>query len=284
MPAWFEQDLKAFYASVEARAIARIVMEEVSRREMVKILADPAAEWSDMQIEEISRILTALQTNEPIQYILGFAYFMDHKFSVLPGVLIPRGETEELVVWIIEDLKKKGVGGGKGIRILDIGCGSGIIGISLAREFPEASVTCADLYPIPLDITRKNAIRNVVDIEVMKMDALNLSSEWLDKSFDVIVSNPPYVTENQKSAMSLNVIDNEPLNALFVEDNDPLLFYRQISRYASKVLKSNACLYFEINEELGNETKSVVNSYFQFVEMKKDIHEKERMIKAYDGS
>lgn len=282
LPAWFEQVLKASYSKGEARALARIVMEEVSGREMISILADQEAEWSSAQLAEINRIMIALQANEPLQYILGIADFMDLRFEVVPGVLIPRGETEELVNWLIGDLKKRGAGRGDGLRILDIGCGSGIIGISLAREFPEASVTCVDLYPIPLEITRKNARLNGVDIEVVEMDALNPSPEWLKKSFDVIVSNPPYVTKKQKAQMSANVLDNEPDAALFVKDDDPLIFYRQISEYASKVLNPDACLYFEINEELGNETKSLVNSYFKFVDLKKDIHGKERMIKAYD--
>jgi len=282
LPAWFEQSLKASYSREEARALARIVMEEISGREMTNILADPGAKWSPDQLDEVNRILSALMASEPIQYILGFADFMDLRFKVIPGVLIPRGETEELLNWIIEDLKKIGAGKGDGLRILDIGCGSGIIGICLAREFPGASVTCTDLFPIPLEITKENAIRNAVDIGVEHMDALNPSTEWLKKSFDVIVSNPPYVTEKQKAAMSPNVLDNEPGAALFVEDDNPLVFYRQISKYASKVLKSDACLYFEINEDLGNESKSLANSYFKFVELKKDIHGKERMIKAYD--
>jgi len=283
LPSMFEQVLKSSYSKSEARAIARIVMEEVSGRDMISILVDQKAEWSSSQLTELDRIINALQANKPIQYILGVADFMGLRFKVVPDVLIPRGETEELVNWLIGDLKEKGVGNGDGLRILDIGCGSGVIGISLAREFPEASVTCTDLYPIPLKITRENASLNNVDVEVERMDALNPSPEWFKKSFDVIISNPPYVTEKQKAQMSANVLDNEPDAALFVKDDDPLVFYRQISEYASKVLKPDACLYFEINEELGNETKSLVNSYFKFVEMKTDIHGKERMIKAYDG-
>lgn len=284
LPSCFETELARNYNQAEAKAIARLLVEELSGKQMVEVLVDSALAWTGEQIRQIEKILTALQNNEPIQYILGFADFMDLRFAVKPGVLIPRGETEELVVWIINNLKEKGAGQGKGLRILDIACGSGIIGICLARAYPEAEIVCTDLYPVPLELTKENARLNGFDVEVFQMDALNPSSEWQDYKFDIIVSNPPYVTEYQKKRMASNVLEHEPESALFVNDDDPMIFYREISKYASKVLTESGDIFFEINEDLGNETKSLLYTYFQFVELKKDIHQKNRMIRANNGS
>lgn len=283
LPSWFENKLVESHSSEEANAIGRIVLEELSGREMVALLADQDGTWSKNHIIEIDRIISALKANEPIQYILGFADFMDLRFAVEPGVLIPRGETEELIVWIVEALKEKSTDKGKGLKILDIGCGSGIIGICLAKEFPEAEIICADLHPAPLKLTKENARNNEVNVEVMKMDALNPSTDWQKMSFNVIVSNPPYITESQKKLMNDNVLEYEPEIALFVQDNDPLIFYREIGRFATMTLAKGGLLYFEINEELGNETKSLLDTYFQFVEVRKDIHNRDRMIKAQNG-
>ncbi len=284
LPAWFEKTLLTSYSSAESRAIAKVVMEELSGKQISFLYAEQKARWSESQMNELNKIIIRLKNNEPIQYILGVAYFMDLRFAVKPGVLIPRGETEELVDWIIKDLKERDIGKGEGFRILDVGCGSGIIGISLAKEFPESKVICADLYDLPLEMSIENAKLNHVDIEVAQMDALQPTSQWLEESFDIIVSNPPYVTEYQATLMKKNVLEFEPETALFVSDDDPLIFYNQISRYASKTLKTGGCLYFEINEDFGNETKDMINTYFHFVELKKDIHEKDRMIKAHDGT
>ncbi|MCD6345907.1 MAG: peptide chain release factor N(5)-glutamine methyltransferase, partial [Bacteroidales bacterium] len=289
----FENELRDFVCSNEARALGRQVMAELTGRSMAKLLADNEACWTNNQQKRIDEILDALKNKEPLQYILGFADFMDLRFNVKPGVLIPRGETEELVSWVIDGLRDSGSeqgrwkGSGKvkeeDLRILDVGCGSGIIGITLAKEFPGAHVTCVDLHQLPLETTRENARMNKVDIEVLELDVLNPSPSWLKRSFDVIFSNPPYVMESQKASMQANVLRNEPESALFVPDEEALIFYQNICEYASHSLADGGSLYFEINDQLGNETKSLVQTYFRTVELKKDIHGKDRMIKAYDG-
>ena len=283
LPSWFERELTTIYSSEEARSMARRVMEDLTGKSYARLMADNDVLWSPDQKTRIIEIIEMLKTHEPLQYILGYEDFMEMRFEVQRGVLIPRGETEGLVYWIRDDLKKQNVGRGKDIRILDIGCGTGIIGICLAKEFPDARVTCCDAYSIPLEVTARNALLNDVDIEIKKIDILQINPESLEAGFDVIVSNPPYVTSSQASAMQSNVLDYEPSSALFVTDENPLIFYKEICKYASKNLSNMGNVYFEINEILGSETKDLVNSYFKFVELRKDIHNKDRMIKANYG-
>lgn len=284
LPLWFAGALKKDYEESEARAIARIVMEELSGKPIAALLADPDAEWSDGDLIRLRELVQDLKQGVPIQYILGFADFMEQRFEVKPGVLIPRNETEELVYWIREDWKDRLAKPNKPLQILDIGCGSGIIGISLAKELPASDVTCADLHAVPLEVSRRNAQLAGVPVRILEMDALNPDPIWWEQSFDVIVSNPPYVTESQKKDMAARVLEHEPEQALFVSDADPLLYYRQIALFASETLLPGGALYFEINESLGNATKDLLLSYFSSVELRKDIHGKDRMIKASHGT
>jgi release factor glutamine methyltransferase len=258
-------------------------MEDFRGQEFSQILAESEAEWTDKQVDKITFIIAGLKKMKPFQYLLGYADFMDLRFRVEPGVLIPRGETEELVRWILEDLKD---GSSQAItsRILDIGCGSGIIGITLAKHLPESKVTCVDKYDTPIRLTKYNARANEVSLKVLEMDALDPKPIWDDEYFEVIVSNPPYVTEKQKRQISVNVLDHEPSEALFVSDEDPLVFYRSIGVFAKDALLPAGRLYFEINEELAIETKDMLSTYFEIVEIRQDIHGKDRMIKAYNES
>lgn len=191
------------------------------------------------------------------------------------NVLIPRPETEELVDWIIEDQKKDK----QSITILDIGTGSGCIAISLAKKIPEAKVYAMDISEQAIQVARDNAKKNQADITFIKADILEVKELFQD--FDIIVSNPPYVRELEKKEMRSNVLDNEPQRALFVSDNEPLLFYKKITDLAKEKLKENGGLYFEINQYLGVETKNMIESKgFKSVEVRKDLYDNERMIRA----
>jgi release factor glutamine methyltransferase len=229
---------------------------------------------SGKKYEKFLKAITRLKNYEPIQYIIGDTEFYGLVFKVNPSVLIPRPETEELVDWIIKDCEDD-----KKINILDIGTGSGCIAISLAKNLPNAKVFALDVSNEALKTANQNAINNGVEVEFIEADILSYNS--LDIQFDLIVSNPPYVRELEKQMMSANVLDHEPHLALFVEDDDALLFYRKITDVAADILKPNGQLFFEINESLGESTKQLLdNSNYKNIELKKDIFEKDRMIKA----
>lgn len=222
-----------------------------------------------------------LRNREPIQYILGETEFFGMLITVNKQVLIPRPETEELVSWIIKDIDKNEA------TILDIGTGSGCIAISLAKKLKDASVTAIDVSKEAIDVAKKNSAQNHTKIEFMEVDVLHfeddltLQHKW-DSKFDIIVSNPPYVRMQEKELMKSNVIDHEPDIALFVEDDDPLMFYRKISQLSKEYLKHNGTLYLEINEYLGLEMEKMLNKAgFKHVVLKKDIFGKNRMIKCW---
>ena len=222
-----------------------------------------------------------LRNHEPIQYILGETEFFGMPITVNKQVLIPRPETEELVSWIIEDVDKNEA------TILDIGTGSGCIAISLAKKLNNAVVSAIDISTRAIEVAKKNTLINNVNIEFSRVDVLNfeadsdLQHKWESK-FDIIVSNPPYVRMQEKKLMQLNVVDHEPDIALFVEDDDPLLFYRKISQLSKQYLRQNGTLYLEINEYLGVEIEKMLNEAgFKHVDLKKDMFGKNRMIKCW---
>lgn len=216
-----------------------------------------------------------LKKQEPIQYIIGETYFFGIPFTVNEHVLIPRPETEELVDWILKDQKNEK----PSITVLDIGTGSGCIAISLAKKIPEAKVYAIDISEKAIQVAKENARKNQVEITFIKEDVLEI--EDLFQDFDIIVSNPPYVRELEKKEMKSNVLDNEPKQALFVSNDEPLLFYEKITDLTKRKLRENGSLYFEINQYLGTETKSMIeNKGFKSVEVRKDIYDNERMIRA----
>ena len=222
-----------------------------------------------------------LRNHEPIQYILGETEFFGMPITVNKQVLIPRPETEELVSWIIEDVDKNEA------TILDIGTGSGCIAISLAKKLNNAVVSAIDISTRAIEVAKKNTLINNVNIEFSRVDVLNfednsdLHHKWQSK-FDIIVSNPPYVRMQEKKLMQLNVVDHEPDIALFVEDDDPLLFYRKISQLSKQYLRHHGTLYLEINEYLGLEMEKMLNKAgFKHVVLKRDMFGKNRMIKCW---
>lgn len=228
------------------------------------------------QQQHLDQALQRLIQQEPIQYIIGFSEFMGLSIQVTHEVLIPRPETEELVLWILEDLKQIEK---PTIRILDIGTGSGCIAIALAKQLPQAEVYALDISKKALEVAQKNAQLHGVEIQFLDVNVLEVST--LNKKFDIIVSNPPYVTPSEKSAMQANVLNFEPHTALFVPENQPLLFYDAICRLAISDLASGGQLYLEINEAYGLPLIELLTRYnFTSYYLKKDLYGKDRMVKA----
>ncbi|CAI8348993.1 MAG TPA: peptide chain release factor N(5)-glutamine methyltransferase [Flavobacteriaceae bacterium] len=230
---------------------------------------------SAKNITAFEMALLRLKKQQPIQYIVGHTEFYGLTFKVNKHTLIPRPETEQLVDWIISNHKHQG----SGLEILDIGTGSGCIAVALAKNFSKASISGLDISEKALEVAQENAIKNQVLVSFCQKDILETTA--LEKKYDVVVSNPPYVRQLEKKAMSANVLDNEPGGALFVPNEDPLLFYRKIAQLALVSLQEKGWLYFEINEYLSNEMDALLNEIgFVNIEIKKDFRAVPRMIKC----
>ena len=263
-----EQEIESFFF---------ILTEYLHNLKRVDVALNPNFELSDAEVEKWNTILADLQQEKPIQYITGEAWFYGLRFEVNENTLIPRPETEELVEWIIESQKSK-VQSQK-CEILDIGTGTGCIPISLKTNLPQANVSAIDVSEKALEVAKRNAVLNKVDISFIQADILEV--EDLNQHFDIIVSNPPYVRNLEKQEIKKNVLDYEPHLALFVEDTDALLFYRKIAQLALKNLSPNGLLFFEINQYLGKETVELLENFgFKNIELKKDIYGNDRMIRC----
>ena len=247
----------------------------------IEIALNPEKEIPEETVQNFQNALFRLKNHEPIQYIVGETDFFGLPFKVNQHTLIPRPETEELVEWILSETPPlKGVGGMfLNQQLLDIGTGSGCIAISLAKNLPNSKISALDISENALEVARENAEINNIEVDFFQADILKEKS--LPKQFDIIVSNPPYVRNLEKGMMQQNVLEHEPETALFVADGDPLVFYRAISKLAKKHLKPKGKLFFEINEYLGEEMKSLLKSEgFRNIEVKKDIFGKDRMLKC----
>ena len=241
----------------------------------VQVIAYPDAKLSETDYEQLQLMLKRLADGEPLQYVVGTEWFMDMPFSVCRDVLIPRPETEELVRLIVGRCKRPSP------RIVDVGTGSGCIAVSLAKLIDGAQVTAVDVSASAIEVARRNAEQNSAQVEFVRADILADNQLFVPSSLDIVVSNPPYVTETDKNQMSRNVLDFEPHLALFVPDSDPLLFYRRIVVLAQQWLKSGGMLFFEINERFGPETVQLLeNMRFGNVELHRDFYEKNRMVSA----
>lgn len=260
------------YEDTERASIALLILEYFFEITNTQILLDTPLNQPDEELlNDLKSCIRAVNNHEPIQYILGETEFYGLAFYVNSNVLIPRPETEELVDLIIKDQPKSGA------NILDIGTGSGCIAISLAHSL-DAKVSAFDVSEKALEVAKDNALENEVDIEFIKEDILN-PKENMEK-YDIIVSNPPYVTLSEKALMKDNVLKNEPHLALFVEDDNPLIFYKAISEYALTHLNKGGKLYFEINEQFGYETLELALKLgFSSGEVIKDLAEKDRIVK-----
>lgn len=273
----FRKELSALYDTKEIDSLCMIVLAEITGTSSAKIKAFPELEIPEEQSTKINQTLIRLKTGEPVQYILGHTEFFGLPFKVNPSVLIPRPETEELVEWIISSAENSQL---TAERILDIGTGSGCIAISLKKNL-DAKVSAIDISDAALNTAKQNAELNYVNINFIHADILNLKSELGNSKFEIIVSNPPYVTLEDKKQMHLNVTDFEPHNALFVPEDDPLIFYKEIADFAAKHLEKGGLLFFEINESYSEEMIGLLNSRaFINIELRKDMSGKFRMMKA----
>lgn len=273
----FKQSLKDLYVPIETEAITLLALSEICGLAKAKIKAFPETELSQQQSDKLSATLAELKTGKPIQYILGKTEFYGLPFNVNPSVLIPRPETEELVEWALSSVGSGQLAVGS---ILDIGTGSGCIAISLKKNLPGFKVSAIDISADALQTAAENAHLNDVDIEFIKADILNFGLTPTAR-YSLIISNPPYVTLQDKTEMHTNVTDFEPHSALFVPENDPLLFYKAIADFALNHLAKNGLLFFEINESYGDETiKLLADRGFKNIELKKDMSGRDRMVKA----
>lgn len=275
--------LKPWYDEQEINSITTLLLSDITGLNKARLKAFPETALTADQEHQIEDALTKLKTGMPLQYVLGTAEFYGLTFKVNPSVLIPRPETEELVAWVIDTVKQSGLKGGS---ILDIGTGSGCIPIALKKHLPTFNVTSIDISADALQTARENAELNKVEVDFVNADILQPeTSNSITGPFDIIVSNPPYVTLDDKKRMHVNVVDFEPHTALFVPQEDPLIFYRHIANFANQHLKAGGKLFFEINESLGEETLHLLGGkHFINKELRKDFREKERMIQAEIGS
>ena len=271
---YFFSELSNSFPKTEIQSFFNILIEHQLKLNRVEIALNPAIEISKIHLDFLQSALSGLKKSVPIQYIIGETEFYGLPFKVTKNVLIPRPETEELVNWVINDTKNIA-----NINILDIGTGSGCIAISIAKNVPNAKVFSLDISSKALEIAKENAKLNGVNIQFIEADILD--SPKSNEKFDVIISNPPYVRELEKEEMQKNVLENEPHIALFVRDENPLLFYDKIADFALTNLKQNGSIYFEINQYLGNQTLDLLKSKgFQNIKLKKDIFGANRMLKA----
>ena len=268
------QQLTPIYGKREARSICRIVFEDLFhlKRPIQNVTLGAEAE------EMYANVSDQLIKKVPVQYIVGHTWFYGKKFLVNPDVLIPRPETEELVHWIISDLKKRGA---PHVRILDIGTGSGCIALALKSEMPSINITAVEKSPEALKVAIANANQLNEDCSFVLMDVLDQAGWDKLDTFDVICSNPPYISPNEKVIMGESVIEFEPKMALFPEGNDHLIFYKSIAKLGKEKLSTGGWLYFELNEFNSEEISNILSDEgYSKIEIKLDLQGKERMVKA----
>lgn len=270
---YIRQELSGFYPEAEAAAMAKHILTEKFQLSALDLYAGKDMNFSSEKLSEVNDILARLKSYEPLQYIIGETWFCGFRFKVTPAVLIPRPETAELIDWIVEG------GKGEGKRVLDIGTGSGCIPVSLALMMDAPVVSAWDISEDALAVAAANARMNNTDVTFGRVDVLG--TEIPDIKVDIIVSNPPYITESEKVDMEKNVLEWEPDLALFVPDNDPLRFYRRIAEIGLKILDDGGMIYFEINRAYGKETVEMLSGMgYKDIELRKDLSGNDRMIKA----
>jgi release factor glutamine methyltransferase len=271
----FIAELSDIYAREEAAMLCFLSVQHRFKWTKASYLLNKQEVISDADTTYFLDILSQLKTSKPIQYILGETEFYGRTFRVNPAVLIPRPETEELVKWVVETVSTKTP------SLLDIGTGSGCIAISLKLELPEADVVALDISAAALALAQENAALHKAAVRLIKKDVLLMQPTDVASTFDVVVSNPPYIALFEKNSMKANVLANEPHVALFVPNTDPLIFYDRIAALAQEKLKPSGFLFFEINERFGTEVLALlVKKGFKHLELRKDLFGKDRMVKA----
>ena len=274
------KQLRTIYEEGEASQIMDWIMEKITGSiKTERMLYKNAALTADEEIQ-LKNYAERLLQHEPVQYILNESWFCGFKFYVNKNVLIPRPETEELVEWIISNCKFPV----DKLKILDIGSGSGCISISLKRRIRKAEIWSCDISSGALEVANRNATSLGVEINFIQLDFLNSNTWHQLPSFDIIISNPPYIPEKDKITMQLNVLHYEPTTALFVPDNDPLLFYKAIAEFGKTHLNKTGSIYTEIHEDIGEAVMNTFQSAGYATEIKKDMQQKDRMVKSVSSS
>lgn len=276
LEAIYQLELETLYGAEEAKALFSLAAEHVLALSPTRLRMERNTDVTFIHEQQLLSILNDLQLGKPLQYILGEAHFYGLVFKVNEHVLIPRPETEELVDWIIADSNLQFAV--DDIKILDIGTGSGCIPVTLKKHLPQAQASTLDVSAEAIAVARQNAVQNGVEVDFIEADILSFKSEL---KFDVIVSNPPYIRLLEQTEMHDNVLANEPHLALFVSDEDPLIFYKAIAGFAQTNLNPGGKLYFEINEYLGKETVNMLDAKgFKNIELRKDMQGKDRMVRC----
>lgn len=274
---YYCEQLCSIYDKNESNTLILILFEYYFNINRIKMSLEPELRLSESEMLKLHFAVKDLLKNKPIQYIIGETEFCDLKFKVNENVLIPRPETSELVRLIANSHQPSTIS-----NILDIGTGSGCIAISLAKMIQQSNVYALDISEKALDVAKENAINNNVNITFIQDDILTKTQTLTQTKFDIIVSNPPYVRELEKVDMHNNVLQWEPYNALFVSDEDPLIFYRSILEFSKKHLKENGEIWFEINEYLGKEMKALCEEVgLSNIEIYKDFRDKERFLRTH---
>jgi release factor glutamine methyltransferase len=273
---YIRDELQLTHSGDGIRDLIKLIFWDLRGYSYTDIILKDGAELTDSEKIRVKEVVERLKNGEPVQYVLGKAEFCGMNLKVNPGVLIPRPETEEMVQWLVTSTIRLPE------KILDIGTGSGCIALALKKAFPEARVSGCDISEQALSVARENAALHRLEIHFFVSDILRWSGKenWVKQ--DLIVSNPPYITLVEKKCMVSNVLDFEPHLALFVPDEDPLLFYRNIAEFSLLWLKPGGRLVFEINELYGSEVVRLLreNGFFG-IELRKDLRGKERMISAF---
>jgi len=265
-------NLTDVFAKEEAEAFAFVLINHTFHKDKPHIIANSIIEVTHEQHHFIDKAIGRLLSNEPIQYIIGSAPFWGREFRVNPSVLIPRPETEELINIALSKIPK-------GSRILDVGTGSGIIAITLALELPQSEIVAIDISEEAIKLAKENADLLDAKVEFVKVDFLKESLEVVDK-FDLLISNPPYLTNRDRELMHKNVLDYEPSNALFVPQEDPLIFYKRMIELRANILKTNGMIIAEINENYGDKIANLFEVDAKGIQIIKDINDKDRIMLA----
>ena len=284
---YFNETLKTIYPITEIDSFFFLLLEEYLGFRRVDIVLKSDFKITQETLNLLQSATKQLEQEVPLQYIIGKTEFYGLPFVVNKHVLIPRPETEELVAWVVSESSRfktfntstKQTTETKQLKILDIGTGSGCIPISLKKQLPFAKISAIDISEEALSVAKKNAVLNNVDIHFILQDILKTVA--LDQHYDIIISNPPYVRELEKKELKNNVLKNEPHVALFVENDNPLIFYAKIAELAKKYLNKNGLLFFEINQYLGTETIDLVNKKgLKNIQLKKDMFGNDRIVVA----
>ncbi len=269
--------LQKNYDVREAANIADWVLEHITGKKKIDHLMTTQALLPADQLLKLTNLLDELATNRPVQYVLGETWFAGMKFFVNESVLIPRPETEELVEWIVRESQNSKV---KSQKVLDIGTGSGCIPVSLKKKLPDTEVSAIDVSEAALTVAKQNALNLAANIAFLLLDFLDEQPWNTLPIYDIIVSNPPYIKQSEESGMSANVLAFEPALALFVPDEDALVFYRKIALFGKEHLTKNGSIFLEINEALGKEVVALYEETGYICELRKDLQGKDRMVRV----